>query len=294
MEVRNYLPQNHPYKGSKTKAQWAAEGKAVNRNASGERLWHNRFCQSSGMYYREEDTHPASIEEIHEWKEEKRRAAKARYVKRKEKKERLQREEAERIAELERTLLKEAERKKRLLSIDRSKILCLDIETTGLCKNEDEILQVSIIDGNGKVLLNEYVRPKVVKEWPETQYIHGFSPQTVADKEYIDTYIPFIKKLLEEAELLIGYNVLQFDLEFLQKVGIAVPDDIEVFDVMLEFAPIYGEWNERERNYKWQKLLTCASFYGYEKESNYHNSLEDVKATLHCFWKMITTNNERN
>lgn len=293
MEVRNYLPENHPYKDGKTKVQWAAEGRMVNRNALGEKLWHNRFCQSSGIYYRKEDTHPANAEEIREWKEEKCRAARERYAKRKAKKEHLKREEAERATSLEKARIKEAERKKRFLGIGRDKILCLDIETTGLCKGEDEILQLSIIDGNGEVLFNEYVRPKVVEEWPETQYIHGISPQTVADKKYMDAYIPFINKLLDEAELLIGYNVLQFDLEFLRYAGIAVPEYIEVYDVMLEFAPIYGEWSERDRKYKWQKLSTCASFYGFEGKGGYHNSLEDVKATLHCFWKMIETNNER-
>lgn len=87
--------------------------------------------------------------------------------------------------------------------------------------------------------------------------------------------------------MLIGYNLLQFDLEFLRCAGVNIPDNLEVYDVMLEFAPIYGEWRERYQNYAWQKLSVCAGFYRYRGTGEYHDSLEDVRATLHWFFKMI-------
>lgn len=42
----------------------------------------------------------------------------------------------------------------------KSKIICLDIETTGLDIMEDEVLQVSIINGRGRTLYNSYIRPE--------------------------------------------------------------------------------------------------------------------------------------
>ena len=287
MEVRNYLPEEHPYKKSKTKAQWQKEKRALNEGVIGRRMWHNRFCQASGFYFLEEETHPALAEEIRAWQDEKRKAGRERYAKKKAKRERLKKEAEEKASKLEKDKEKEREKKNRLFQIDKAKLICLDIETTGLYSGVDELLQLSMIDGNGKALFNKYIRPKEIVTWPEAECIHGISPQMVADKPTIDSYIDQVNTLIEGAELLIGYNILQFDLEFLRCAGIIIPDDIEVYDVMLEFAPIYGEWSECHQNYTWQKLSVCAGFYEYNGTGEYHNSLEDVKATLHCFFKMI-------
>ena len=40
----------------------------------------------------------------------------------------------------------------------KGKIICIDIETTGLDPANDEILQISIINGRGKTLYNSYIR----------------------------------------------------------------------------------------------------------------------------------------
>ena len=42
----------------------------------------------------------------------------------------------------------------------KGKIICVDIETTGLDMANDEILQISIINGGGKTLYNSYIRPE--------------------------------------------------------------------------------------------------------------------------------------
>ena len=54
---------------------------------------------------------------------------------------------------------------------------------------------------------------------------------------------------------------------------------------MVEFAEVYGEYSEYFEGYKWQKLTTAADYYGYEY--NAHDSLEDVKATLYVYKKML-------
>ena len=48
----------------------------------------------------------------------------------------------------------------------------LDFETTGLSSKYDEILQVSAIDQDGNVLINEYCKPKSISTWKkQKQYI---------------------------------------------------------------------------------------------------------------------------
>ena len=55
---------------------------------------------------------------------------------------------------------------------------------------------------------------------------------------------------------------------------------------MLEFAEIYGQWNEYYGNYTWKSLNDCCLYYGYYL-GNAHDSLEDCKATLYCYNKVI-------
>lgn len=44
---------------------------------------------------------------------------------------------------------------KKYQDVPKEKVLIYDVETTGLSYEDDEILQLSIIDGTGKVLFNE-------------------------------------------------------------------------------------------------------------------------------------------
>ena len=168
----------------------------------------------------------------------------------------------------------------------KSKIICIDIETTGLDFTEDEVLQVSIINGNGKTLYNSYIRPKHKTSWEEAERIHKIGWEAVRNAPTLKHEKKKIEKILQSAELIIGYNEKGFDLPFMAAKGIDTSIKAEVYDVMLEFAYIYGEYNKYRGNYKWQKLTTCADYYGF---TNYraHDALEDVRATLHCYYAML-------
>lgn len=74
-----------------------------------------------------------------------------------------------------------------------------------------------------------------------------------------------------------------FDLKFLEADGFTYPS--EVSDVMLDFAEIYGEYDPRHDDYKWQKLVKCAEYYGCP-EFEAHNSLGDAQATAWC-WRHV-------
>ena len=174
---------------------------------------------------------------------------------------------------------------KDLLTIDPADIRCLDIETTGLDKINDDILQLSIIDGNGNVLFSDYIRPVNKAAWPDAERIHGISPEMVAIKPTIDELRSEINQIMANAKVVLGYNSNGFDIPFLKNKGIVFPEKAEYVDVMLLFAPIYGEWNEYHGNYRWQKLTTCANYYGYEFQA--HDALEDIKATLFCYYKIV-------
>ena len=172
--------------------------------------------------------------------------------------------------------------------VPKDKILCFDVETTGLSREEDEILQLSIVDGTGKTVFNEYIKPTRHESWDGAEAIHGISPSDVADKPTIEEYRDTLNDIFKDVQLLVGYNNIYVDNAFLKEAGIQIPEDAKMYDVMLKFAPIYGEWNEMRQDYKWQKLAKCAEYYGFHGDGQFHDSLEDVRATLHCFNSMIS------
>lgn len=159
----------------------------------------------------------------------------------------------------------------------------LDFETTGLSSKYDEILQVSVIDQDGNVLINEYCKPKNISTWEEAEEIHGISPTMVLDKKPFEDYVKILSDILTNATEIIIYNA-EFEVGFLKKYGVEFNNNI--YDLMLEFAEIYGQWNEYYGNYTWKSLIDCCLYYGYCLD-NAHNSLEDCKATLYCYNKVI-------
>ena len=162
------------------------------------------------------------------------------------------------------------------LKIDESCIV-FDTETTGLNPEYDEIIQLSIIDGTGKVLFDEYIKPSRRKKWPEAQKISGISPEMVKNCKTFRFFRKTIQKIFDSAKTIIAYNI-GFDAGFLQSYGIDVYREKNWRDVMIDFAEIYGEWSDYKQSYKWQKLSTAAAYYDFKFSA--HNSLEDVKATL--------------
>ena len=167
-------------------------------------------------------------------------------------------------------------------------ILVFDTETTGLIPGKDEVIQFSAIDEDGSVLINEYIRPSRHTSFPEASEVNGIYYSDLKDKPLFEHYRDRIQELFDSADVLVTYNG-KFDIAMLKGEGIQFKKNFNHYDVMLLFAPIYGEYNRKHRSYKWQTLSTCADYYGYEFKA--HDSLEDVRATLYCFKKIMEIKN---
>lgn len=159
------------------------------------------------------------------------------------------------------------------------RVIVIDLETTGLDLEHDEILQISIIDGNYQVLLNTLCKPENKTEWKQAEAVHGITPALVEDKLPFRSYIEQVKNIISETDRIVVYNGKGFDLQLLMRYGIEIDFSI-VYDLMLEVDAVYHQWF---------KLVDLA--YMYEYEFNAHDSLEDVKATLHCYYKFRTEKN---
>lgn len=165
-------------------------------------------------------------------------------------------------------------------------LISIDTETTGLVSSVDEILQVSIVDESGDTLYNCYFKPRNHTEWTEAEKVNHITPEMVRNCPDISRGTAAISRILVSAEKIIGYNT-PFDLDFLRAAGVIIPERAEIVDVMQMFSEIKGDWDEVRNQVKWHKLTECAEHYGYKWSGAAHDSLEDARATLYCYNRII-------
>lgn len=167
-------------------------------------------------------------------------------------------------------------------------VLILDTETTGL-SYKDEVLQLSIINGAGEKIFNEYVKPVFNKKWEEAEKINHITPEMVADKNTLKSYQLFILGQLFQAKYIVGYNIA-FDLKMLAQT-LDIPSYVydKALDVMDAFSKVKNDRIAVTDALIPHPLKDCAEFFNYvpEPQHNYHDSLEDCRATLHCFNKLL-------
>ena len=186
------------------------------------------------------------------------------------------------------------------------KTLFLDTETTGLNPKYEELVEISLIDNDGNVLIDTLLKPIKKTEWKQAQAIHGISPEMVKDApslmDIAEELFTLINKPNQE---LVIYNKA-FDKPFLKLYNckkryseIELPktrlynqkatiNEIEIPTrcCMLEFARFYGEWNEYRQSYAWKTLDFAAKHIGYEFEGKAHRALADTKA-CRAVWQYL-------
>ncbi len=152
------------------------------------------------------------------------------------------------------------------------KIIVIDTETTDKDPSTAELLQVSIISGSERVLFNEYIKPTYATSWPDAMRVNHIYPDMVKNCKTIDYYVPKIQKIIDRADIVVGYNLIKYDIPVLENAGISFRDNI--VDVYIE---------RKDDPLERHRLVDVAKSLGYT--FNPHDSLEDCKATLHIYNK---------
>lgn len=165
----------------------------------------------------------------------------------------------------------------------KNRIISIDIETTGLDAIEDEIVQISIVNGRGKTLYNSYISPEDGRSWDRGMGSRKAAWQAVRDAPTLRHERRRIERILRRADLIVGYNHKAFDMPFLAAKGINTAVKARLYDVMLEFAYIAGEYNDEYGSYRWKPLTYCAWYYGYT-DYKPHDANEDALAALYCYY----------
>lgn len=172
--------------------------------------------------------------------------------------------------------------KRRRNPVARNSYVLLDIETTGLSCENDEIIEIAAVEVNcGKVSLEKNWLVKIQKNIPpEIRKLTGITDNMLQEQgDMLENILPELFKLIEDRTVLI-YNA-QFDISFLEynskKYGVEFPR-IHIKDVLTTAKSIL-------RKLENHKLETVASYLEIENKQC-HRALEDCHLLNKVFYKL--------
>lgn len=159
----------------------------------------------------------------------------------------------------------------------------IDTETTGLDKN-DEIVEISIIDHDGSILLTSLIKPS--QSIPlEAQKIHGISNEMVAASPAWPILWQRIRNVLY-GRTIAAYNA-PFDMRMMQQshARYRVPwhENFNVVDILPLYSDFRGVWDPIRRSMKYFKLEEAGTYFNISLP-NAHRSTADAlltRAVLH-------------
>lgn len=161
----------------------------------------------------------------------------------------------------------------------------LDTETTGLGK-DDEIVQISVIDGDGGLALHELIKP-TIPIGAGASSVHGIHDADVADApSFFQIYIRL--SALLAGQTVVAYN-MDFDARMLAQTAARYrlpPARIGKSDcAMKQYARFKGIRKPHGRSYVWHKLAVAARQEGIPVRAA-HDALADARTTLALIQRM--------
>lgn len=170
--------------------------------------------------------------------------------------------------------------------MESKNIVCFDLETTGLDRTKDQIIQISMIKFNPQTFkiidtFDSYVQPVGNYNIAYGAYFkHGIKPDFLKDKPHLKDIAANIVEFFGDCDVL-GYNSNKFDIPFLKvelnKYG---------FDIDFTKRKCYDSFKEEQKRNGNRLEETFERYVGHsmiEEGLEAHNSLSDIKATMTIF-----------
>lgn len=155
--------------------------------------------------------------------------------------------------------------------MDNSKIIYVDLETTGLDVNNDRICQIGAVLPGGEQM-DLLVNPEMNIPAESTK-IHHITNEMVIDAPILSDVADQVIASLEKAEVFVAYNFM-FDFQVLQnELFRTVQYSLNESDfTFIDPFKIFNKMFPRT-------LANAYQFYTGEKMENAHNALADILAT---------------
>lgn len=152
--------------------------------------------------------------------------------------------------------------------------VCLDIETTGLTKNDKvtQIAAVKVVNDTIVDTFESYVNIGDTELPIQISYLTGTSKEMLEDAPSFDEVADSLIEFLDGLSL-IGHNITSFDLPFLARNGLDLKQLLAVDTVGFAKASPLGLEDH--------KLETLMDYYGINTTA--HNALNDSLATVEIY-----------
>lgn len=172
-------------------------------------------------------------------------------------------------------------------------IVCFDTETTGISLTNDELLQITIVDENEKILLESYIKPVFRTSWINAEKVNHINPQMVENAPLAKDLLPKIKEIFDAADAIVGYNT-GFDVGFVEKCTGYKFDKEKIVDCLKIFR---DECKKKKIDLPHHKLGNAIDYYCPEAKEDYlknaHDASCDAIATIRVYLSQLE-DKERN
>lgn len=177
--------------------------------------------------------------------------------------------------------------KQQVMQLVRQKLaekpVYIDTETTGITRT-DEILEIVIVDWDGSVLFESFIRPQKPIP-PESTAIHGITADMVEKARPWPIAWQQIRPLVA-GRLLAMYNA-EFDMRMMQQsleqYRLPWRENFDTLDIMDLFSQFIGEWDPNRKALRRYRLEQAGKYFKIPIP-NAHHALEDTllaRAVLH-------------
>jgi len=141
------------------------------------------------------------------------------------------------------------------------KPIYIDTETTGLDRTA-EVIEISIVDFDGRLLLNTLVKPTQAIPL-DAQRIHGINDEMIRTAPAWPVLWPQIREILY-GRTIAAYNA-PFDLRMMQQTHLRyrLPwrENLNMLDVLLLYSDYRGVWDPVRRSMRYFKLEEAGRFF---------------------------------
>ncbi len=170
--------------------------------------------------------------------------------------------------------------------MDPSRVLFFDLELTGVY-DHDEIISVSIVDGNEELIMDTLVKPVHTKRWKRTEKIHGITPAMVQDAPTLQELIPQIKEIFAGADQLIAYGV-STDYSHIKNIYETEEERLALHDKVRCCANEFVRYTHEHRpDVQHAALVDAMECFGVDWEGIPHSSVADTFACCRVWHKLF-------
>ena len=170
--------------------------------------------------------------------------------------------------------------------MDPSRVLFFDLELTGVYSH-DEIISISIVDGNETLIMDTLVKPVHTKRWKRTEKIHGITPAMVQDAPTLKELTPRIKEIFAAAENIIAYGV-STDYSHIKNIYASEKEQLALHDKVRCCANEFVRYTHEHRpDVNHAALVDAMECFGVTWDGIPHSSVADTLACCRVWHKLF-------